>query len=519
MSTPRFHRDPPPAPSGLPARLPGHLRHDRGRGGRPRGRARRRPRPPLHAGLPLRQGQPLPRPRLQSRAAAPPDAASGEEGRGPLRADLVGRGARHRGLAPAGDRGRARAAGHPALLLRRQHGPSRLRQHGPALLPRARGEPPRPDDLLVGRRPRLQGHRRQDDGLRPRGDRARAPHRGLGGEPRQLERAPLAVRRGGEEARGAARVRRPLPLAHRGEVRPAPGAVPGHRRRARPGDDARRLPRRARGPGVARPLHGRPRGAARAGARVDPRPDGGGDRPAAGGDRVVRARVRDDAALGPAPQLRPEPPRRGRHGGPDDRVPPGGGRGLARRRRRRAPLHLGHLPGGHGCPRAARPRPPGDAHPQHEPARAHPDRRDARAAGEGALRLQLEPGGGRAGAGRGPARSRSARTSSSSSTSSSRPTPPTSRTSCCRRPRPSSTTTSTRRTATSTSASAGRRSRRSGRRSRTRSSSAGWPRAWGSTTRACATPTSRWRDRRSTGTTPSWRGSPSSGWSARARCA
>ena len=43
--------------------------------------------------------------------------------------------------------------------------------------------------------------------------------------------------------------------------------LPGHRRRPRPRHDARRLPRRARGPGLPRALHGRPRGAARAGAR------------------------------------------------------------------------------------------------------------------------------------------------------------------------------------------------------------------------------------------------------------
>ena len=225
MSAPTPPRDPPPAEGRLPARLPGHLRDDGGRGGRPRGRDRRRPRPPLHAGLPLREGQPLPRARLQPRARAPPDEAGGPEGRGPVRADLVGRGARHGGGPPARDRGRARAAGHPALLVRRQHGPPRLRQHGPALLPRPRGEPPRPDDLLVGGRARLQGHRREDDGLRPRGDRPRPPDRGLGGEHRQLERAPLALRRGGATARGAARVRGPLPLAHRREGRPPPRAA------------------------------------------------------------------------------------------------------------------------------------------------------------------------------------------------------------------------------------------------------------------------------------------------------
>ncbi len=39
-----------------------------------------------------------------------------------------------------------------------------------------------------------------------------------------------------------------------------------------------------------------------------------------------------------------------------------------------AALDLGHLPGGRGRARAARPLAPGHAHPQHEPARSHPDR-------------------------------------------------------------------------------------------------------------------------------------------------
>ena len=46
----------------------------------------------------------------------------------------------------------------PAVLLRRQHGDARQRAHGPPLLPRARGEPARPHDLLERRRGRLQGH-------------------------------------------------------------------------------------------------------------------------------------------------------------------------------------------------------------------------------------------------------------------------------------------------------------------------------------------------------------------------
>ena len=168
----------------------------------------------------------------------------------------------------------------PALLVRRQHGPARLRQHGPALLPRARGEPPRPDDLRVGGRRRLQGHGRQDHRLRSRGGRERAPHRRLGRQHRELERAPLALRRGGAAAGRAARRRRSLPLAHRREGRPAHRALPGHRRRPRPRHDARALPRRPRGPRLPRAVHARPRGAARAGARVDPRADRRDHRPA-----------------------------------------------------------------------------------------------------------------------------------------------------------------------------------------------------------------------------------------------
>ena len=52
-------------------------------------------------------------------------------------------------------RGDRRASTAPQAILpysyAGQHGPARLREHGPALLPRARGEPARPDDLLVGR--------------------------------------------------------------------------------------------------------------------------------------------------------------------------------------------------------------------------------------------------------------------------------------------------------------------------------------------------------------------------------
>ena len=234
---------------------------------------------------------------------------------------------------------------------------------------------------------------------------------------------------------------------------------------------------------------------------------------------ALRARVRDDAALGHPPQLRPQPPRRRRDGRAhrSPACPPWSGPG-AHAGGGRAALDLGHLPGRRGRARAARPRPAGHAHPQHEPARPRPDRPDARPAGEGALRLQLEPGRGGARAGEGargprargpvhrrpravPDRHRRLRRHRS-----------------CPPPPRSSTTTSTRPTGTSTSASAARRSRRSARRCRTPRCSGGSPRGWASTTRACARRDEEMaRHAFKLGPPAPRRASPSSGSSARAR--
>ena len=92
-----------------------------------------------------------------------------------------------------------------------------------------------------------------------------------------------------------------------------------------------------------------------------------------GRDRGVRARVRDHAALGDPHQLRPQPPRRAAGwrcarspacrpwSGPG--ATSGGGALLST---------SGTFPVNTDGARAARPDPPRDAHPQHEPARAHP---------------------------------------------------------------------------------------------------------------------------------------------------
>ena len=295
----------------------------------------------------MREGEPVPGPRLQPRARALPDAARGPEGRGPLRADLVGRGARSRGKAPGRGRRGARAAGDPALLVRRQHGPARQRQHGPALLPRPGGEPARPDDLRERGLARVQGDLRQDHGLRPRGGRERPPDRRLGRQHRELERALVAVRRGGAPPRRAAGDDRPLPLAHGRKVGPAHRSLSRHGRGSRARHDARDLPGRSRGPRLARALQRRPRRAPRARARVDARADGRDHGPARGRDRGLRPRVRDHAPVGDPHQLRAEPPRGRRDGGADDRLPARRGRRLARGGRRCSALDVGQLPREH----------------------------------------------------------------------------------------------------------------------------------------------------------------------------
>ena len=139
------------------------------------------------------------------------------------------------------------------------------------------------------------GHR-----LRSRGRGALPVHRGLGRQHRQLERAPLAVRRGGAAARGHPRRHRSLPVEDRRARRSAPRPLPRHRRRAGPRPHARHLPRRPRGPRLPRPLHpGRAR-AAGAGEGMDAGAHRRHHRPPRGRHRVARARVRDHAARRPS---------------------------------------------------------------------------------------------------------------------------------------------------------------------------------------------------------------------------
>ena len=179
----------------------------------------------------------------------------GQQGRGPLRAHLLGRGARHDRGAPARRSpprtGRRRSCPTPTPATWASSATAawtgasstrsgRASSTGRSARRRGRATASRPRS---GRRwastPRRSSHARLD--------------RGLGREHRQLERAPLAVRRGGAAARRAARVRStPTARAPRRSPTCHLAPLPGHRRRPRPRDDARRLPRRPRGPRLPR---------------------------------------------------------------------------------------------------------------------------------------------------------------------------------------------------------------------------------------------------------------------------
>ena len=300
----------------------------------------------------------------------------GRQGRGPLRAHLVGRGARHRWRRACGEIAAAHGPqADPALLVRRQHGPARQRQHGPALLPRARGEPARPHDL---RERRAATATRPPCGKTMGYDPEAVVHarldRGLGRQHRQLERAPVAVRRGGAPARGAARLTiDPFRsrTAEKSDLHLAP--LSRHGRRARARDDARRSSatgsRTATGSSATAVGHEELRERAR---EWTPERDGGDHRPAA------RRRSRRSRASTRPRGRRPSASTTGSTATPAAgwrcaRSPacrrwsaPGATWAAARCSRPRAPSPWTRPPS--SGPTSS----PRDAHAQHEPARAHP---------------------------------------------------------------------------------------------------------------------------------------------------
>ncbi len=280
------------------------------------------------------------------------------QGRGPLRAHLLGRGARHhRGEVPRHRGVRRRAAGDPPLQLRRDHGPAAVRIDGPPLLPPPRRVAPRPHHLRDRRQGRLGRDHRRGDGDRRRAVRTQPADPDLGQQPDRVEPALLDPRAGGQAPRREADRDRSLPQRDGGEVPRARRAAAGHRRRAGAGHDARADRRGSARPRLHRRAHAglrRPGGACRG---VPARARRRDLRHRAGtGDRA-RARLRDDAAGGDPAQLRDAAPRRRRQRGAGGRLPAGAGRRVARSRRRGAAVVLGHLPGRRGGAGAPRPDP------------------------------------------------------------------------------------------------------------------------------------------------------------------
>ena len=189
---------------------------------------------------------------------------------------------------------------------------------------------------------------------------------------------------------------------------------------------------------------------ARANARRTwtPRARGGHLRHPDRAGRVAGPRLRHDETRRDPSQLRHAARRRRGERRPRRGLPARAGRRVARPRRRRAAFVIGHLSRRRQGARATGPDRRQAAHDQHVDDRRRADVRAT--AGEGDLRLQQQPPGGRAGIGARSSKASRARICSSSSTSCSRPTPRTTPTSCCRPLRSSSTSTCTTRTATCT---------------------------------------------------------------------
>ncbi len=259
-----------------------------------------------------------------------------------------------------------RAGGHLPLQLRRHDGPAQLRRHGPPVLQPPRRVAARSHAVLVGGEgghQDLAGRQRRHG---PRAGRRLAAHPDLGVEPDHLEPALLVARAGGQAARRPGGGDRPLSQPDGGEGDRSPSRAAGHRRGARPGDDARHHQRRAARRRLRGPLHAGLRGAHRAGAGLPARSRGRHLRDRCGRDRRARPRLRHHSTGGDSRELRPAAPPGRRCGGARHHLPAGAGRGLARGGRRRAAEHrrfLRHEPAG---ARASRPDSWQSADDQHQ---------------------------------------------------------------------------------------------------------------------------------------------------------
>ena len=196
---------PPTGAGRLPARLSRHLRPAHHRGGR-RGPARgRQPGACPHGRGAVHQGGAIHRAQLppRARAAAPP--AERPQGQRPVHARELGGGTR--GYCRTAQ-SHQRPAGHPALQLRRHHGPGAGRVHGGTLFPPAGRLTAGPHHLRLRRRRGPHAHAGRQGGHEGRALCREPAHPHLGQQFNWQQFALLAPRAGGQAAGRQARVHR-----------------------------------------------------------------------------------------------------------------------------------------------------------------------------------------------------------------------------------------------------------------------------------------------------------------------
>ena len=186
---------------------------------------------PITRGWLCRKGEPLPGAPHQPGPAALPAAAGRAEGRGALRADLLGRGAGHDRRALAGDHRRVGPGGDPAVRLLRHDGRGAADGRRAPLPEPAGRQHPRPQHLLGGRARRDEGDPRRLVRRRSGGHPEQPPDPALGLQPGRHQPARRAAAPGGEAERRDDRGDRSARHRDRALRRLAPPAVPRHGRR------------------------------------------------------------------------------------------------------------------------------------------------------------------------------------------------------------------------------------------------------------------------------------------------
>ena len=236
----------------LPVRLPRHLRHPgAGRSGSGR-RGKGRPAAPVFPRHPLPEDAALRKKRPLASEAHHPPAENGPQGVGRVHPGLLGPGDRNHSGALARHHRNVRGAGHPPLLLRRDHGGGPEKRRTPVLPPAGR-LPAGPDHLLPGQGGGLAGGHGAHPDTAPGRSRQERPFDTVGHQ-RGRHQHPLPERgKGGEKKRRRGLAHRHLRDTDCGGRGPDLPGAPGKRR----GAGARHhAPPGARRP-HRRPLHRR----------------------------------------------------------------------------------------------------------------------------------------------------------------------------------------------------------------------------------------------------------------------